>query len=133
MITQFRSHQIVGKGVGRRHLFPTINMAVPIQVSLDHGIYGAWLSLKYRNAPILSLPAAVHFGPRPTFNDSQVSLEAYVLSGAPLDSTYDPQDIHVEIVQFVRGILRFENIAELRIQIQYDIQTIKTLLGLDPS
>ncbi len=127
--TTFTSYQIKGRGIGRRSLFPTINLAVPDHISLTHGIYGAWLSLKYQDNA-MRFPCALHFGPRPVFHDPSISLEAYCIDADHLDEGYDRDRIVIQTVGYVRSIRDFPSVESLRSQIEYDIDTVRSLLGI---
>lgn len=123
-----RSRKIQGKGVGAKDVVPTINLEVPTNLELPHGVYAARVTLQYPEDRRIS-PAAVHFGPRPTVRDHAPSLEVHVLDTHELDANYNAEEIEVEIVQSIRDIKKFDTFAQLRDQIQKDIVGIRGVLG----
>lgn len=106
-----------GKGLG----IPTINGAIPRDFPYKHGIYAGWVytgNKKY--------PAAIHFGPRPVFDDPKPSLEAHIL-----EQVSDVADtIEIELLTHIRDIQHFATPQKMLAQIQKDIQRIKQLLDI---
>lgn len=132
LIARFISAQIPGRGNGTRDFVPTINLVIPRDLTIAFGIYGAWVSLRYRYGVTRS-PAAMHYGPRPIIHDNTPSLEMHILTEGSFDSSYNPQDIDVEVVSYVREIRNFADPRGLLTQIQYDIQDVLTSLGIQHS
>lgn len=122
------SRKIRGEGVGTKDVVPTINLEVPSDIELPHGVYAARVILRYPEDRRM-LPAALHFGPRPTVKDQTPSLEVHVLDTHDLDEDYNAEEIHVEIVQYIRTIKKFHTFIQLRDQIQRDIVQIRGVLG----
>lgn len=120
--------QIQGKGVGTKDVVPTINLEVPTNLELPYGVYAARVTLQYPEDRRI-LPAAVHYGPRPTVQDHTPSLEVHVLDAHGLDADYNAEEIEVEIVQYIRDIKKFDTFTQLRDQIQKDIVGIRGALG----
>jgi len=123
----FKSRQIKGDGVGSAKVFPTINLKIPEQnFSLPNGVYAAFCTIaetKYK--------AALHFGPRPTFDKKINSLELYILSEKlqPYDTN---QEIWVEAVERIRPIMTFGSPSDLKKQIGEDILKINEILDKKP-
>ena len=126
--TTFHSKQIQGKGIGKKDVVPTINVAIPSSFDLPYGVYAGKVSLKYTQG-LITRAIALHFGPRPTALDSTPSLELHVLDAQKFDTDYNAEDIKVEIVEYIRDIKKFNDFAQLREQIEKDIVRIQEMLG----
>ena len=100
-------------------------MVIPSDFELADGIYAVWVTLsgtKFRGA--------LHWGPIPTFDDSDKSLEVFVL-GAD-DGVLDHADlsrISVEIIKKLRDIIRFPSVDTLTTQIGKDVQEARKVLS----
>ena len=127
-IATFRSKQIQGKGIGKKDVVPTINVAIPSSFDLPYGVYAGKVSLKYTQG-LITRAIALHFGPRPTALDSTPSLELHVLDAQKFDTDYNAEDIKVEIVEYIRDIKKFNDFTQLREQIEKDIVRIQEMLG----
>ena len=115
---------IAGRGRGRRIGFPTINLEIPEGLGATHGIYAGWVYTHGKRHP-----AAIHFGPVPTFGEVVPTLEAYLLDGA---LTALPHDIEFELVAHVRDIRLFLNAEELAAQIKSDVEDVEKILKSHP-
>lgn len=124
----FYSYQIKGKGIGTSNVVPTINLAIPSSLDLPFGVYAARVTLEHK-LETKKHGGALHYGPRLTDQDPSPSLELHVLDAQKFDTDYNTKEIYVEIVQFIRGIQKFDNFAQLRDQIQKDIVEIQEVLG----
>ena len=111
---------ITGYGRGKQISFPTLNLSIPNNFPHHHGIYAGHVSWENN-----SHPAAIHYGPIPTFNDNKPSLEAYVLN-QKIESA--PKEIDLELINFLRPIQKYENPEELRDQIRKDVEETKIIL-----
>lgn len=120
----YKTSVISGRGRGRRIGFPTINMEIPEGLGATHGIYAGWVYAGGKRHP-----AAIHFGPVPTFQEVAPTLEAYVLDGT-LPSL--PRDIEFEFVAHVRDIRLFLNAEELAAQIKSDVEDVEKILKSHP-
>ncbi len=118
----YKVRRTTGKGRGKKIGIPTINFQIPPELTLPHGIYAGWLyegKSKY--------PAAIHFGPRPVFTESDPSLEAFLLDGVIPKMS---ENHRLEITAFIRPVKQFPTIRDMLIQIDNDIKKIKTILKL---
>ena len=123
----YHSKQIKGKGIGNTYTVPTINLSVSEQFDLPFGVYAARATLQYPQGKE-TFPGALHYGPRPTTQDSSPSLEVYILDALDFQTDYNAEDIEIEIVQYIRDIMRFENVTQLREQIEKDVVGIRAIL-----
>lgn len=121
MLMMFTSYQIRGDGIGTKEVVPTINLQVPDDFDLKTGIYAARAYFTHDHNKVV-YKSALHYGPRPTFDKSQISLELYVLS--PSFEKNHSEQVEVEVIKWIRPIKKFTNSAKLRGQIQKDVEAI---------
>ncbi|MBP6994481.1 riboflavin kinase [Candidatus Woesebacteria bacterium] len=124
----FQSHQIAGSGVGTTHVVSTINLAIPASLDVLFGVYASKVALRYGQGVVM-FDAALHYGPRPTAEDQAPSLEVHILNAPQFAIDYNPEEIGVEIVQWIRNIQKFDTFAQLQDQIQDDIRQINTFIN----
>lgn len=112
--------RIQGKGRGKKLGIPTLNFEIPQHLKLPHGIYAGLLisgNKKYK--------AAIHFGPRPQFNEPDPSLEAYLLDGS---TEHFSNNIQLELVKYIRPIQSFVSVEKMLKRIDVDIKEIAEIL-----
>ena len=125
---QFESYHIKGKGRGKPMGYPTINLIIPDNFELKDGIYAA--KVKIGNS---TFKGALHYGPVPTFNEEKKSLEVYLIEITNKDlesyelANLDEITIKVEIIQYLREIIKFKQVEDLVKQIGEDVKIIKEL------
>jgi len=117
---RYKALVISGKGRGKRIGFPTINMEIPDGLGATHGIYAGWLYVEQKR-----YPAAVHYGPVPTFHELAPTLEAYVLD-ATLPQV--PCEVELELVTHIRDVKTFLGSEELAVQIASDVEEVREIL-----
>jgi riboflavin kinase / FMN adenylyltransferase len=121
MMTVFTATKVKGKGRGKFLGFPTINLAVPAGFELAHGVYAVWVTIngtKFRGA--------MHWGPIPTFDDTDVSLEVFVLGVGDAELAHaDLTKITIEPVMRLRDIKKFPTIDELTKQMELDVFEVR--------
>jgi riboflavin kinase / FMN adenylyltransferase len=123
MIYSFVGTQIKGKGIGSKMVFPTINLATSSLAShIDHGIYASIVKVEDKKCH-----AAIHYGPKPTFDDNEISLEMYIIDDFPIER---PKNIEytVSLIKKIRPIIKFGNADLLKSQIAKDIIVIKYII-----
>ena len=116
--------KVAGRGRGKKLGIPTLNFSIPKTIREPHGIYAGWV---HANSEKYS--AAIHFGPRPVFAESDPSLEAYVLNGT---ISQDTANFKLELVSFIREIRNFPSTEDMVAQIKKDVLAIKKILKLNP-
>ncbi len=72
------------------------------------------------------LPAAISIGTNPTFEGRERRVEAYVLD---LDEDLYGEEIGVEFVARLRGMLRFDRVDDLIAQMADDVERTRELVG----
>ncbi|MFA6039086.1 MAG: riboflavin kinase [Candidatus Peribacteraceae bacterium] len=123
----FSASVIPGARRGRTIGTPTFNLKLEaIPPGLHHGIYACFAQLDDDVDP---LPAVMHYGPRPVFNDTE-SCEVHII-----DRMVDrkPVRLTVAIVDFIREIEDFPIPQVLQAQIASDIEVARAILGILPA
>ena len=112
---------IKGKGRGKGIGYPTFNLQIPVNFDLKPGIYACWVWIKN-----IKYTGAMHFGPIPTFNETTLSLEIFVLN-------YSADNIINQLtfspVKFLRPIKTFSSPEKLSNQITKDVSQVRHLLS----
>jgi riboflavin kinase / FMN adenylyltransferase len=118
-----------GKGLG----FPTANLeTLPHTAIPADGIYAGWLtSLDPAGLEQERWPAAISVGTNPTFGRGERTVEAYALDRDDLD-LYGVH-VAVDFVARLRGMIRFDSVAELVEQMYRDVEAARgVIVGLSP-
>jgi riboflavin kinase / FMN adenylyltransferase len=116
----FSAHVITGSGRGKKIGTPTVNIDLnDVPSEIAEGIYAGWAKLEGKWQM-----AAIHYGPRPVFNDIP-SFELYLLD-IVIDT--DPTTIDVLLVQRLRDVLDFPSKDDLMAQIGEDVRQTRGIL-----
>lgn len=98
--------------------FPTANLDVDKQYIIPRiGVYSGMVSLQDT-----LYPAMINIGNNPTFDNTQLSLEAYILDFE--QNIYD-QDVRFFFIEKIRDEMRFPSPEALSAQLKRDVQTTK--------
>lgn len=122
-----RAPVVSGDGRGRELGFRTANLDVSRAEGFIPmpGIYAAWASLAGERHP-----AAVSIGDNPTFSDvGELRVEAHLLDGE-IDA-YDRR-MTLEFVDFLRPMLRFDEVDALVAQVAADSEQAREILAAAP-
>ena len=111
---------VTGFGRGKQLGFPTLNLLPPPGFDAKQGIYAAWVRIAGQQRP-----AALHWGPVPSFGQSQVSLEAYLLD---TDLADRPESVEFALVKYLRPVRRFNQPEQLIGQISQDVKQCRQIL-----
>lgn len=110
---------------GRTIGFPTANIDVwQQQVIPANGVYAGWAELG--NERIM---AVTNIGVRPTFNSSDVTIEAHLLD---FDRDIYGQTLAISFETFLRPEVKFDNLQALVDQISADVETVRAYLSAQP-
>lgn len=112
---------------GRALGYPTANLSADLEgfVPAD-GVYAGWL-VDAEGTRRVSYPAAISIGTNPTFDDvHHRQVEAYVLDETGLD-LYG-HHVEVRFVERVRGMVAFEGIDALLVQMADDVERTRQIL-----
>lgn len=109
---------VKGKGRGNSIVgFPTINLLVPKDFTAKEGVYACkvWLFEKeYRGA--------LHYGAAPTFDDTDRTLEIFVLEYSGQEEV---KELTFELGPFLRPVATFMSPTDLRRQIALDVARVR--------
>lgn len=106
-----KSTVVEGKKLGRELGFPTANMIYPKKiVRLPYGVY---------SVKVLNKPAVLNWGIKPTVNGETESLEVHI---PHFEANLYDLSLEVEFIKKIRDEKKFENIDELKYQIQKDVE-----------
>lgn len=115
---------------GRRLGFPTANLVLPADRLVPaHGVYACWAWRGAEAEACAGYPAVVNIGVRPSFDNGQRSIEAYLLDFA--DDLYG-ETLGLSFVQRLRDEMHFTDISELIAQIRADAEAARHLLADPP-
>ena len=107
-----------GKGLG----FPTANLRVaPDRALPGDGIYATWALVGDRR-----YMAATSIGTRPTFEETDRTVEAFLLD---FDGDLYGSEIRLTFVQRLRDDIKFDSVQELKDQMDRDVGETKRVLA----
>jgi riboflavin kinase/FMN adenylyltransferase len=115
---------VVVKGVGRGKTlgFPTANLEPPAGTAIPmDGIYATWASIDG-----VAYMAATSIGRRPTFDEDNRTVEAFILD---FDGDLYGREVRLEFVRRLRDELKFEAVEDLQAQVDIDVDDTRTILG----
>jgi riboflavin kinase/FMN adenylyltransferase len=114
-----------GDARGRALGFPTANVAIEDGIAVPQdGVYAGWLT----RAEGQRIRAAISVGTNPTFDGVERRVEAYAIDvGHDLD-LYD-EHVIVEFAVRLRGMERFDSVADLVEQMHRDVDESRSRLG----
>ena len=116
----FTARVMSGRGRGREIGAPTINLELSdVPPALQEGIYACFAVMDG-----VRLPAAMHFGPRPAFKDTE-TCEVHLLDAAP-DAV--PATLPVDVIAYLREVRDFPSTEALMAQITKDIAQARAIL-----
>ena len=108
-----------GERRGRELGFPTANLEQIASLIPGHGVYAG-----YAEVDGLAVDAAIHIGPNPTFSESTAKVEVHLLDWQ--GNLYE-RDLRVSFSDKIRDIQKFNNVDELKSQIQSDIEVCRQM------
>ena len=112
-----------GRGRGRKLGFPTANIRVDGGFpDLQPGVYAG--RVQWDDEAVYS--GVVNYGKRPTFAESGISLEIYVLE---FSGNLYGKTVSLELVARLRDEVRFSSTAELKNQIDQDVELARQILA----
>jgi riboflavin kinase/FMN adenylyltransferase len=108
---------VTGSGVGRRFLFPTLNLSPGNQVIPQPGVYVTMATFDGRTHQ-----SVTNVGRRPTVSGRGLTIETHVLDTEILTP---PGELEISFVHRLRPEQKFDSVDQLRNQIQKDCQQAK--------
>ncbi|MBR8462856.1 bifunctional riboflavin kinase/FAD synthetase [Campylobacter sp. faydin G-105] len=112
---------ISGQGLGSKELVPTLNLAVDCYIVPKPGVYATRTRIGYKTY------ASVSFIGNRLSTDGKYSIETHLINE---DIKITPRHIAVCFIARMRDNIKFNSLAELKIQIERDIKDVagKTLV-----
>ena len=113
---------VAGNARGRELGFPTANLDVPKnQIIPADGIYASWAYMKGQR-----YMAATNVGIRPTFDEKERLVEAFLLG---FDGDLYGSELKLEFVRRLRDELRFDSVDALVAQMHKDVEQTRQILS----
>ena len=110
-----------GRQQGKKIGFPTCNINIQDYVIAVPGVYAVKV---YKKNKKKSLKAIANLGYRPTFNQKKILLEVHIFNfSGNLYNKY----LSVEFIKLIRKEKKFNNVDQLRRQIQKDLMVAKNI------
>ena len=108
-----------GRQKGKKIGFPTCNIDIKDYVISMPGVYAVNVKQKNSNK---SLKSIANLGYRPTFDQKKILLEVHIFNfSGNLYNKY----LSIEFIKFIRKEKKFNNVNQLRKQIQSDLKVAK--------
>ena len=108
---------IHGEHRGRTLGFPTANLGDVQTLIPKPGIYAT--SVQGEDGEYL---AATHIGANPTFGETAMKIESFLLD---FDGNLYGKTLHIDFLDHLRDVVRFESTDQLRRQMEHDIQQVR--------
>ena len=121
---RFTAKVVKGLGRGRQLGIPTVNLDHLVVKNLREGIYVCRVFFPSASQD-LAFWGVLHYGPRPTFGESDKTLEVYFLDFD--DKISIPGELEVEIHSYIRKVIRFESPQAMLEAINKDIKSARAL------
>ena len=113
---------VTGAGRGVTLGFPTANLSVsPEQAVPADGVYATQAYIDGK-----AYPSLTYIGSSPTFGGKERRIEAYVLD---YNGTLYGRELKIDIMERLRGDVKFKSTEELKQQIAEDVKKGKIILG----
>jgi riboflavin kinase/FMN adenylyltransferase len=113
---------VTGAGRGVTLGFPTANLSVsPEQAVPADGVYATRAYIDGK-----AYPSLTYIGSSPTFGGKERRIEAYVLD---YNGTLYGRELRIDIMERLRGDVKFKSTEELKQQIAEDVKKGKIILG----
>lgn len=112
---------VPGFGIGSKKTVPTLNLAAENELLPKVGVYVT--RTRDRNNPARTWRSITNVGYRPTFDGDTLTVETFLLDGAPDPA---PERIEVSFLTFVRDEMRFESPEMLKARILRDVAAAKS-------
>jgi len=117
----YRLHGVVGTGQkrGKGLGFPTANLEPLFNFAPGEGVYAVRVPLGDR-----TWPGAANIGPNPTFAEHVRKVEVHLIG---YDGDLHGQELAVDFLARLRDTKRFAGVAELREQLQRDVEQARSI------
>lgn len=113
---------IKGKQLGKKIGFPTLNLEpAKLQSDCAYGVYFCYVIFQNSSKKHSGI---LHYGPRKTLHEENISLEVHLFD---FNQDVYGEKLTLKIGEKIRGIRKFENLEELKLQIREDVERAKKL------
>ncbi len=120
---ELRGTVVRGEGRGAGIGFPTANLDLdPGLLVPAHGVYAVWVEFPEGGATVAGV---VNVGVRPTFDGPREVVEVHLLD---YDADLYGRELHVQLVERLRGEQKFDGIDALVAQIGRDVKAARVTL-----
>ena len=109
------STQARGRGIGTRHLVPTVNLAPYEELLPAFGVYVTRLTVAGR-----SFQAVTNVGNRPTFGEASFAVESHILDFEDIEMD-EETPVDIEFLLRLRGEIEWPSHEALKAQIMKDV------------
>jgi riboflavin kinase/FMN adenylyltransferase len=113
-----------GRGIGKRLLVPTVNLAPYNELLPAFGVYVTRLKVNGR-----AFQAVTNVGNRPTFGEASFAVESHILDFEPIDLD-EKTPLELEFLQRLRGEREWPSPEALKAQILKDVARAKRYFAL---
>ena len=118
---EVRGTVVRGIGRGRTLGFPTANLGVPSGMAIPQdGIYATWAHQDGRR-----LMAATSIGTRPTFEERERTIEAFIMD---FDGDLYDREVRLEFVRRLRDEEKYDTVEALQEQVARDVDQTRAIL-----
>ncbi|AKU98085.1 Riboflavin kinase [Labilithrix luteola] len=127
-----RSHALTGvveqgDKLGRTLGFPTANLGSIEEMLPPHGVYAVWVDRIDDGAPkVAHRPGVMNIGVRPTVDGTKLRVEVHLLD---FEGDLYGATLRVELVERLRGEMKFDGLPALQAQIAKDSQQAGAILA----
>jgi len=112
---------VQGQGLGKKELFPTINIKTENYTLPKYGVYASFCQIGKKR-----FKSVTFLGNRVS-TDNAFSLETHILDENLLVELNSK--VFIEFVERIRGNRKFDNFTQLKRAIESDIQKVREILG----
>ena len=121
----FSGEIVTGMRRGRTLGYPTANLDIPTGMATPaNGIYATWACVDGERHM-----AATNVGTRPTFDDADRTIEAFILD---FDENIYGKELCLQFIERQRDELRFESVDALLEQMAIDVNETRDILKNSP-
>ncbi|RDU60581.1 bifunctional riboflavin kinase/FAD synthetase [Helicobacter sp. MIT 14-3879] len=113
---------IAGQGIGKKQLYPTINIATTLYLLPQYGVYAGFCYLR------TSIYKSVIFVGNRLSTDKQFCIECHIIEESAIEVSRR-ESIKIGFVERIRNNQKFEKLEDLKAQIAQDIHKAKQLLS----
>jgi riboflavin kinase/FMN adenylyltransferase len=123
-MSYYQGKVIKGQGRGKQLGFPTINLSGEDVLNCPEGVFAGWVSGEKKDC---DLPALIHIGSAPTFNENEKRVEVHILKN---NFPVLPNKLKFKLVSRIRSVKKFLQPELLINQMQKDKKEAFKILNL---